>query len=255
MSDPNCVVVEPGPVTVLRLNRPDKRNAIDSAMYTALTAALRAADADEAVRAVIVYGGDRCFSAGNDVSEFLSTPPAGEEAPVFGLLRALTSVLVPLIAAVEGPAVGIGATLLLHCDYVAAAETAKLRFPFTALGVVPEAASTLLLPRTVGRLAAHELLLFGESIDAPRAHALGLVSALTAPGAALSAARARAEALTALPRGAVRATKALLRAPDRPAVETALRAEADEFVRRLTSDEAREAFLRFLAPRAAPSTG
>ncbi len=245
MSDDAILVTTEGSTRHLRFNRPAKRNAFTHAMYQRLADELRAADADLAITAVVLSGEGAGYQAGNDLGDFLADPPRDESSPVFQFLRALHEVEVPLIAAVHGNAVGIGATMLLHCDFAIADETAMLSFPFVALGVVPEAASSLLLPRSVGPKLAASLLLLGERIAARAALDAGLLTEVVEAGHALDSARAIAERLAALPREAVRATRGLLHAADEP-VPARFSREAALFLERLGSAEFQELAARAL---------
>jgi enoyl-CoA hydratase/carnithine racemase len=223
-------------------------------MYEALTAGLTQARTDAGVRAVIITGNGETFCAGNDIADFATRSSPG--APDFGaappsrFIEALVAFDKPLLAAVHGSAVGIGATMLLHCDLVYASATARLRMPFVSLGLVPEAGSSLLLPRRVGDAVAAEILLLGAWIDAERARELRLVNAvLPNPGELLACARARAAELAASPPQALRTTRALMRG-DPAAVRARIAEEAAAFARCLTSPEAKEAFAAFLERRA-----
>ncbi len=227
------------------LNRPEKRNALTREMYSALSDAIRDADADPAVAAVIISGAGKGFCAGNDLVDFLEDPPTGEDSPVFRFLTTLVEVRVPLIAAVHGSCVGIGATMLLHCDFAVADETAVLSYPFVALGVVPEAASSLLLPRIAGARLAAELLLLGRPIAAHAALDAGLLTSVAPAGGHLDAAAAIAARLAELPREAVRATRGLLHAAEEPTADR-FRREAALFVERLGSPEFAELARRAL---------
>ncbi|CAH2604759.1 Enoyl-CoA hydratase [Rhodovastum atsumiense] len=231
------------------LDRPDKRNAITTAMYTALADALQAAEADPAVRVVLFRGNGGVFTAGNDLKDFLQEPPAdGADWPAFRFLRAVAGAAKVLVAAVEGPAVGIGTTLLLHCDLVVAAANARFQLPFVKLGLVPEAASSLLLPRLAGYHRAAELLLLGEPFDAAAAQAMGLVNRVVPVAELLPAARALTVALAARAPEAVRATKALLKS-DSATPAARLEEEAALFAARLRSAEIREAVAAFFEKR------
>jgi enoyl-CoA hydratase/carnithine racemase len=215
-----------GPVTTIRLNRPAKRNALTSAMYATLARALDEA-ADAAV--VVLTGSGGTFTAGNDLRDMAEHPPLGEDPPPVRFLRTLTASRAVLVAAVDGPAIGIGTTVLLHCDLVYATTRSTFRLPFVELGLVPEAASTLLLPRLAGHQRAAELMLLGEPFDAGRAHALGLVTAVVDDAAALDALVAdRTARLAAAPATALRATKALL--VDDTATTVAARLDLDRKV-------------------------
>ncbi|WP_459616644.1 enoyl-CoA hydratase-related protein [Bordetella sp. 2513F-2] len=237
-----------GAVLTLAIRRPERRNALDNAAYASLAAQLRQAAADPALAAVILTGSDGQFTAGNDLRDFQAERPPGD-SPALGFLRALVDLDVPVLAAVEGHAVGIGVTLLQHCDFVYAASDARLRMPFVNLGLCPEGGSSLMLPRLAGARRAAEWLLLGRAIDPQAACEAGLVSALTPPGGALDAARATAAELAALPPAALRASKALLRRAERAEIHAALDAEAEQFRLRLRSPEAQQAFARFLHKR------
>jgi enoyl-CoA hydratase/carnithine racemase len=239
-------VSESGPgIRRIVLNRPDKRNALTGAMYASLEQALREADADPTVNAVVLSGEGRGFCAGNDLVDFLEDPPRGEESPVFRFIGALIDVKVPLIAAVHGNAVGIGATMLLHCDFAVADETAVLSYPFVGLGVVPEAASSMLLPRTAGSKLAARLLLAAEPLPAAAALSAGLLTSVVPADEHVPAALEVAARVAALPREAVRATRGLLHAADETPVER-VRREAAMFVERLGSPEFAELARRAL---------
>jgi enoyl-CoA hydratase/carnithine racemase len=241
--------LEDGILTV-RMNRPEKKNALSHAMYRALATALREADQDEAVRVVLLCGGPGAFTTGNDLSDFLKNPLLGEESPVLSFLYALADLQKPLFAAIEGLAVGVGVTLLLHCDYVCAGASSTLQMPFINLGLVPEAASTLLLPRMLGHLRASELLLFGEPFSAKAAQEAGLVTTVCADDQVMATILAKARQLAAQPAAAVRQTKALLKASTAGEVRETLRREAEIFVQRLASPEANEALTAFAQRRA-----
>ena len=237
-----------GGVLHIALDRPEKKNAITRAMYAAMADALGAAAGTPAVRAVVLGGNGGVFTAGNDLGDFMQDPPAGEDAPVFRFLRAVSTFPKPLIAAVEGPAVGIGTTVLLHCDLAYAAPSARFKMPFVDLGLVPEAASSLLLPEIVGRMRAAEWLLFGEAFSAEDAYAAGLVNEVV--GDPLARALERAQTLAAKPPEGVRLTKAFLRRAGEAAVEETISFEGRHFVERLGSPEAQEAFTAFFEKRA-----
>lgn len=232
-------------VLSLVINRPECRNALDNPTYQALSHALRNATADRALAAVVLSGAGAHFTAGNDLRDFQATRACGD-SPAVDFLRALADTDVPVIAAVEGCAIGIGVTLLQHCDFVYAAQDATLRMPFVALGLCPEGASSLLMPRLAGRRRAAQWLLQGKAFDAQEAFEGGLISAVTPPGQALAAAQATAAELSALPREALRLTKAMLKRADRAAIHDTLDFEADQFRARLHTQEAQDAFARFL---------
>jgi enoyl-CoA hydratase/carnithine racemase len=236
---------------VLRIgfNRPAKKNALTGGMYAAFAEALRSAATDRDVRVILVHGTPDAFTAGNDLQDFLANPPQGPESPVFGFLDALTHVDKPFIAAVNGVAVGIGTTMLLHCDLVYAGQDAKFALPFVNLGLCPEAASSFLLPAIVGYQRAAELLLFGEPFDAAKAHAFGIVTEVLPNDLVLEAAEQAASKLVAKPPESVRLTKQLLKAQTKAMMEAALAEELRHFATRLVSAEAKEAFSAFAEKR------
>ena len=230
----------------LRLTRPDKKNALTNAMYDTMTAALAEASADPAIVAVLISGAGDAFCAGNDISGFL---PANRTNSAMLFIRAIAGFDKPLVAAVQGLAVGVGTTMLLHCDLVYAAPGTRFTVPFTKLGIVPEAASSLLLPQRVGAAKAAAMLLLGEPIDAEAAERAGLVTAIVAADDLLAHARAKALALTAMPPRALAETRRLMRG-DRSAIEARLGEEETAFAAALAGAEAQEAFTAFLEKRA-----
>jgi len=236
-------------VMTIRLDRPDKKNAITIEMYAALGAALEAAAGDAGVRAVVLGGARDCFTSGNDLGDFVrAAQGGGDTGPALGFLHAIAAFDKPLVASVAGVAIGIGTTLLLHCDLVYAAPSARFRAPFVDLALVPEAGSSILLPRLVGERRAAQLLLLGETIDAPTARDWGLINGVVDdPDAAAAGAAAK---LAACAPGALRATKALTRRATRDAVALAMKVEGEVFAERLRSPEAMEAFQAFLNRRA-----
>lgn len=236
-----------GAVLRLTLARPEKKNALTRDMYAALADALTSAAGDDDVRAVVLAGEGGAFTGGNDLADFLMDPPTGTDSPVFAFLRAVSTFPKPLVAAVEGAAVGIGTTVLLHCDLVYVAPSARFRMPFVDLGLVPEAASSLLLPATVGAARASEWLLLGEAFGADDALAAGLVNEVVDDP--LARATERAEALAAKPPEAMRLSKALLRRPLAAAVQATMEEEGALFVERLASPEAQAAFAAFFSRR------
>jgi len=233
----------------IQLNRPAKKNALTAGMYRALADALREADRDSEVRAVLVHGVAGAFTAGNDLQDFLANPPRDDSSPAFAFLHALMQVEKPLVAAVNGVAIGIGTTLLLHCDLVYAAEDATFAMPFVNLGLCPEAASSFLLPALAGYQRAAELLLLGEPFDAAKAREVGIVTEVVPPDLVLATAEQAARKLAEKPPASVRLTKRLLKAQTRGMMEAALAQELGEFRERLVSPEAREAFAAFLEKR------
>ncbi len=233
------------------IQRPEKLNALTLAMYDAMSEALDAAADDPQIRVVVIHGSEKCFSSGNDLHDFTHHPPAGEDSPVFRFLRTLSRIEKPVVAMVSGPAIGIGTTLLLHCDLVYADDTVKLKLPFVNLGLCPEAASSYLLPKLVGYLQAAEMLLLGETIDADRALQLGLVNAIF-PAAELSdRVLEKARRLAAQPPESVCLTKALLKENHSRVVAEVMSKEGELFIARLAKEEAREAISAFIEGRPA----
>ena len=232
----------------IRLDRADKRNAVTRSMYEAMTEAIAIAETDQTIRAVLFSGSGEAFCAGNDLNDFVADPPTGMDGPGFRFLRAISTAQKPLVAAVHGAAVGIGTTMLLHCDLVVAARSAKLSLPFVSLGLVPEAASTLLLPRAVGHVRATELLLLGEAIDAETALQWGLVNRIVDYEQLIDAAMELVKRVASLPQSAVRLTKQLLK-DDRGGVDVRIEQEADLFLERLKAPEFQEAASAFLEKR------
>jgi enoyl-CoA hydratase/carnithine racemase len=235
-------------IASVELARPDKKNALTTQMYQELAAALAAADANPQVRAILLHGTQECFTAGNDVGDFLKRP-AGAEPPVVALFKVLPNLAKPIVAAVGGPAVGIGSTMLLHCDLVYAASNARFQLPFVPLGIVPEFASTYLLPLLAGYQRAAELLLLGQPFSAQKAYEIGMVSEVVAAENLLSRATEAAAALAALPPESLRLTKRLLKRRHGAAVAESIAEETKLFSERLSSPEAKEAMSAFLEKR------
>lgn len=236
-----------GGLLTLRLNRPEKKNALTRAMYSHLAEALAAADADPQIRAVLLRGASDCFTAGNDIVDFLEQPPNDLDNPVFQFMLSLLDCRKPVIAAVAGPAVGIGTTLLLHCDLVYVSRDARLRTPFVNLGLCPEFASSLILPRLLGQARAAQLLLLGEGFSGEQAAAWGIATeALDSGEAALAKAREVASRFESLPPEAVRISKQLMKAPDREQLRRVIEEEGKLFTQRLRSPEAVAALMGFI---------
>jgi enoyl-CoA hydratase/carnithine racemase len=235
-----------GGVLILRLARPEKKNALTAAMYGALIAAFDEADGGDEIGAILLAGSGGAFTAGNDIADFLALARDPGSAPPFRFVRRLARLDTPLVAAVEGVAVGIGATLLLHSDLAYAAPSALFRMPFVDLGLVPEAGSSLLLPRRVGLAKASELLMLAEPFGAEEALRLGLVNAVVPADELITHALSRAQKLAAKPREAIRTTRRLLRG-DRAAILDAIDAEAEAFLAALRSPAAQAALQAFLA--------
>lgn len=249
------VLVEPGEDGVLsiRLARPERRNAITVAMYAALADAIERASSDASIRLITLEGEGEDFTAGNDLGDFLQALPdtrSAEDIPVWRLLRALARNQVPLIAAVHGNAVGIGTTLLFHCDFVLAEEGCRFVMPFVDLGLVPEAASSLLFPRLAGRRRAARYLLLGEPFGAKEALDMGLASHVVEKGLLAGALTELVAALLAKPPEALRQTQALLRRADSAEIVERMDLENSHFSERLQSDEVKQAITAFFASRA-----
>lgn len=237
-------------VATLEIARPEKKNAITQAMYQAMADALRAADEDKAVRAVLITGQPGIFTSGNDLEDFMAAPPRGADAPVFQFMQALVGCGKPVVAAVTGAAIGIGTTLLLHCDLVYVADEARLAMPFVGLGLVPEFASSLVVPQLMGNRRAAEKLLLGDPFTGAQAVECGIANAVLPGSEVLNHARRVAERFNHLAPGAVRDSKKLIRDPQRPAVQEAIAREREIFGARLRSPEAMEAFQAFFQKRA-----
>jgi enoyl-CoA hydratase/carnithine racemase len=250
-SDPTdqVAVADDGPVRVIRLNRPEKKNALTQPMYRAITRALREANESTAIRCVVLAGAPGVFCAGADIAEFLESAQSGGLRPkTVEFLHALAQNQKPLVAAVGGLAVGIGTTMLLHCDYVVAATSATFATPFTRLGLLPEAASSLLGPRRMGHARAFAFLVMGRPLAAAAAKEAGLVNEVVDAALVEETALAAAREIAALPAGAVAQSRALLRG-ELDEVVRRIDTEAMAFRERLQSDEARAAFTAFLSRR------
>ena len=236
-----------GSILTLTLNRPEKQNAITREMYQTLADALREANGDFAIRAVVITTSSQHFTSGNDLFDFLNAPPLEPGSPVMNFLEQIHTFTKPLLAAVSGNAVGIGTTMLMHCDVVVAAPTTRFSMPFVNLGLVPEAGSSLLFPRIAGYQRAAKVFLTGEPFSADYALQIGLIAEIS--DAPQSSAMAIAERIAAQPPSAVIQTKALLKSELHDKVSAVMRAEGELFQMALQSDEAREAFMAFLAKK------
>lgn len=234
-------------VVQITMNRPDRKNALDRASYSGLIAAIGAAEADASIRAILLTGAGGCFTSGNDIKDFAIAAASGEGPRVaIDFLEVISTARKPIVAAVEGFAVGIGTTMLLHCDLAFAARSATFRLPFVTLGLSPEGGSSLLLPLVAGSKKAAELLMLGEAFNAEAAAAAGLVNAVVEDGTALEAGLAKAKALAALPPESLALTKMLLKRGSAEAVAETIATEARHFGERLRSPEAMTAFAAFL---------
>ena len=242
----NVNVSREGAVGTIQIHRPEKRNALTIAMYDEMTAGLASFAGDSAIRVVVIKGVPGAFTAGNDLGDFMQSPPNGEDSPVFRFLLALIEFEKPIVAAVDGAAVGIGTTMLLHCDYVVATTTTKFRMPFVPLGIVPEAASSILLPALVGQAKASEWLLLGDVFTGQDAHAAGLVNTIVDAGELDAKVADIAGKFAEKPPEAVRLSKKLLRDPMREKVRETLTKEGLIFLERLQAPETMEAMMRFM---------
>jgi enoyl-CoA hydratase/carnithine racemase len=230
----------------ITMNRPAKKNALTGAMYDAMREALERADRDEEIGAVLITGTDGVFTAGNDIGDFLAGTRDAHGSPAFRFITAIAQCDTPLVAAVEGNAVGVGTTILFHCDLVYAAPSAKFRMPFIDLGLVPEAASSMTVPLRVGMAKASEWLLLGEAFDAQEAHRCGVINQIVPAGELVEKARDAAMRLAAKPKQALAATRRLMRG-DREDIRARMGAESKAFSAALDSPEAKAAFTAFLA--------
>jgi enoyl-CoA hydratase/carnithine racemase len=244
------VVTDDGPVRTVRMNRPEKKNALTMAMYDAMAGGIESADKDPALRCLLIAGSPTGFCAGNDIGEFLKMATEGGAlgAPILRFLYALARCETPLVAAVQGNAIGVGTTMLMHCDHVVASSDAHFATPFVGLGLVPEAASSLIAPRLMGQARAFSLLVMGRPLSADEAKAAGLVNIVVAPEAVEAEAMEAARAITSLPPQGVLASRRLLRGkPDD--IVARIDEEAELFKTRLQSAEARSAFEALLTRR------
>lgn len=250
MSNPVLTDIKDG-VFRIEICRPDKKNALTTEMYAALADALDAAEQDAAVRVIVIHGQPGMFTAGNDLGDFLANPPLQEnpQPPVFRFLNTFSTLKKPLIAAVSGVAVGVGTTLLLHCDLVYAGSSARFQLPFVSLGLCPEAASSLLLPALAGHVRATEMLLLCEPFGADNAREVGLVNAVLPDEQVVEHAMAQARKLAALPTASVKLTKQLLKSAQQSLIAQTMDSEVQHFKERLVSPEAKEAFAAFFDKR------
>jgi len=236
--------VERGVLT-LSLQRPEKKNALDLAMYRQLTAALQHAQQDDSVCVVLLQGSESCFSSGNDLTDFLAAGALDKHHPVVQFLYTVAAFPKPLVAAVAGLAIGIGTTVLLHCDLVYATPECRFQLPFTQLGLCPEAASSLLLPQLAGYQRAAQYLLLGDAFSTEQAAQFGLINAIVPASELLLYAKNKALKLAALPASAVQRSKALLKAPQQQQVQQVMQHELQEFGDLLQSDACQQQLQAF----------
>lgn len=235
-------------VMTITLNRPERKNALTREMYGTIADALAEADSNKDIRAVVITGNGDAFTAGNDIGDFTTKPPEGKQ-PVTRFLENISTAQTPILAAVNGIAVGVGLTMLLHCDLVFASKSARFKAPFTSLGLVPEAASSLLLPNALGMAWANDILIAGRILSADEALSAGLASRIYAQEELLEETQKVAETVAALPPSAVSQTKSLIRA-NRDAVSAQMATEGAIFAKQLQSDEFKEAAMAFMQGRA-----
>ncbi|CAB1059769.1 Enoyl-CoA hydratase (EC [Olavius sp. associated proteobacterium Delta 1] len=233
----------------LRINRPEKKNALTRAMYAAMADAIARADDDNGIRAVFLHGTADCFTAGNDLKDFQAFRQDGNNKDVSNFLATISRAEKPIVAAVGGVAVGVGTTMLLHCDLVYAGEGANFILPFVALGLCPEAASSFLLPKLVGHKCASELLLLGEPLTAAKACEIGLVNAVYPDAEFIEKAYIQTKKLVQQPPASVRITKALLKRPVSQYIDDTMAEERKHFSERLNAGECDEAFTAFFERR------
>ena len=236
-------------VATIEIARPEKKNALTQAMYQAMADAIHAAQADGTVRAILLTGQPGIFTSGNDIEDFMQRPPQSEDSAVFQFMKALLGCDKPVIDAVTGAAIGIGTTLLLHCDFVYVSDEARLAMPFVGLGLVPEFASSLLVPELMGSRRAAEKLLLGDPFTPEQAVECGIANAVLPASEVVNHARRIAERFNTLPPGAVRDSKRLMHGPRRERVLQVIAEEAQLFGQRLRSPEAMEAFQAFFQKR------
>ena len=248
MSD--IVTEHSGSILTIQLNRPAKKNAMTSSMYTAMADALHDAASDDHTRVVLWHGAGNSFTAGNDLEDFMKNPPGPGESPQARLINALIDFEKPLVAAVQGVAIGGGTTMLAHCDFVYAGESAKFQLPFVNLALVPEFGSSYLLPLRFGYVRAAELVLLGQPFDASRAAELGLVTQVVPDQKLLVTATETARKLPEKPTGALQACKRLMKRTSREQLEQAVKFENEEFAVRVRSAEAKQAFTAFFEKHA-----
>jgi enoyl-CoA hydratase/carnithine racemase len=246
----NDIIAErSGNILRIQMNRPAKKNAMTSSMYITMAEFLEDAAKDDQIRVALWHAAGDSFSAGNDLEDFMKNPPAAGESPQSRLMHALINFEKPLVAAVQGAAIGGGTTMLTHCDFVYAGESAKFQLPFVNLALVPEFGSSCLLPLRFGYLRAAELILLGQSFGALRAAELGLVTSVVPDQTLLARAMETAQTLAEKPAGALQACKQLMKSAFRAQLEQAVKLENAVFAERVRSDEAKEAFRAFFAKR------
>ncbi|MDH7944522.1 enoyl-CoA hydratase [Pseudohongiella sp. SYSU M77423] len=244
--DPNISYQLTHGVFVMQIQRPEKKNALTQTMYQALAQGISAAEKDDDARVILIRGSEDCFTSGNDVNDFVKSSDVGTERPSVQFMKAIAHAGKPVVAAVGGLAIGIGTTMLLHCDLVYAAEDAYFQLPFTRLGLCPEAGSSALLPQILGHQRASELLLLGDRFSAAKAHQYGMVNEVLPSAGYLEHAMAKATELAKLPADAVRTSKALIKRNQASPMNDTIQAELLQFSRLLQSPDAQAIFQAFL---------
>ena len=233
----------------IQINRPQRKNALTLEMYEQMAALMNRADSDSDVRVLLFTAAGDAFTAGNDLMDFMKSPPDGLDTPVFRFLKALVSFSKPIVAAVNGAAIGIGTTMLLHCDLVYAAHSARFQLPFIRLGLVPEAGASFLIPHTLGQRKAAELLMLGEKFSAEQAQNYGIINGSVDLDNLYETVQAKAKSLASLPPTAMRQTKSLLKTAYGDQLERAMKTEGEVFIKRLSSPETKEAIQAFFEKR------
>ncbi len=236
-------------IFTITFNRPHKKNAITAAMYQTMADALKEAESDAEVRAILFTGSPEIFTAGNDLEDFMKNPPQKRKSPVYQFMQNLSGASKPVVAAVSGPAVGIGTTMLMHCDFVYAADNAQFSMPFAKLGLCPEFSSSMLLVQIAGYQRAAEKLMLGEAFSAQEASAMGFVNKVLPTAEVFAFAQAQAAKLVALPTSSLRATKRLMKGKQLSAIKAKMEEEGQLFSEMLVSKEAKEAFAAFFEKR------
>jgi enoyl-CoA hydratase/carnithine racemase len=245
----DIIISKANSIFTITFNRPNKKNAITAAMYQSMADALKEAESDPDARVILFRGSPEIFTAGNDLEDFMKNPPQKRNSPVYQFMRNLSQATKPVIAAVTGPAVGIGTTLLMHCDLVYAADNAKFSMPFAKLGLCPEFSSSMLFPQIAGYQRAAEKLMLGEAFSAQEACAMGFVNKVLPTAEVFAFAQAQAAKLAALPTSSLRATKRLMKGKQQAAVKAKMEEEGLLFSKMLVSKEAKEAFSAFFEKR------
>ncbi len=247
--DPNILYHKQNAVFTVEIHRPEKKNALTQAMYMALAKGIEQADADDQVNVILLRGAEDCFTSGNDVNDFVKAPAGEGERPSVVFMRAIAGAKKPVIAAVGGLAIGIGTTMLFHCDLVYAAEDSYLQLPFTRLGLCPEAGSSFLLPQMIGHQRASELLLLGDRFSARKAQEYGIVNEVLPAAGYLEHATNKAVELAKLPSESVQVSKALIKRHQQPTLDAVIAEELEDFSRLLQSAEAQAIMQAFLSKK------